>query len=545
MDNPFFVQSTDIANDFLQSIVFIDDRAYVTSGNSDSVAVKQHDFDALKVTRAFAKSKKVCAVYKPETMADIDNLIHLVKKADITVIDWQIRISEESAESNSEEDAENDDPRGPHTLRIIREILSDPLTGAGSLKLIIVYTGEIRLHDITDAIFEDLQKQNIQGLKKEICKVYTENVKILVLAKPSTDNEEGGESKFKHNPELNDKVVDYENLPDVILKEFTLMTSSLLSNFVLKSLTILRKNTFRLVKLYNKELDPSFIVHRLLLPDQESSKEQMVEVFADSVHALLNYNNAGDSLSISDIELWLNLQVIKREVEILKRKIIVDNKLISQLLKDGLKLSLERYWEEHKFGDFPKNAVDNLEKKIFAFGAAFIAEGIDSDKIDCEFSILTHHKSNLKQPSSNPKMSLGTIVRDVNTGRYYLCIQAKCDSVRLNEERRFLFVPLIVIDSTGLRFQIVVGEANYTKLQIKKDAFELRTIKFRPRGNGESVSAEFNDPKFVFQSIYNEQFEWICDLKDLHAQRAATNYAYQLSRVGLDEAEWLRRSSLR
>ncbi len=33
----------------------------------------------------------------------------------------------------------------------------------------------------------------------------------------------------------------------------------------------------------------------------------------------------------------------------------------------------------------------------------------------------------------------------------------------------------------------------------------------------------------------------MADLNDAQAQRVANNYASQLSRVGLDESEWLRR----
>jgi hypothetical protein len=39
----------------------------------------------------------------------------------------------------------------------------------------------------------------------------------------------------------------------------------------------------------------------------------------------------------------------------------------------------------------------------------------------------------------------------------------------------------------------------------------------------------------------DEKFIWILDLKEAHAQRIANLYAARLSRVGLDESEWLRR----
>jgi hypothetical protein len=544
MNNPFLDASKTIANDFLQSIVFIDDRAYLSTENAgESKEIRQHDFDALNVTRAFAKSQKICAVYKPESLSDIDNLILLAKKADITVIDWQIRISEQAAENENEQDAENDDPRGPHTRRIIREILSDPLTGSGSLKLILVYTGELVLHDITDSIFDDLKKVNIEGLQKATCKVFTDNIKILVVAKPSVDTAEDAEPKFKHNPELNSKIVKYEDLPEFILNEFTQMTSGLLSNFVLKSLTILRQNTFRLVKLYDNSLDSSFLVHRLLLPNQEDSKEQMVEVFSDSLHGLLSYNHTGETLSTIEILKWVDLLNVNYELNFSEKTFSVNTDLVKKFFTQGLEDTLKALWSEKGYGEMAKNTLSNFEKKIHQKGMQFLVpESQDASKFDSEFSILTHHKSNLKQPSSSPRMSLGTVIKEkkVDSPRYYICIQARCDSVRLRDERRFLFVPLV--QSSGAKFHVVVNEGNYLKLQIKPSSFELRTIKFRPAANGDSITAIKNDTnEFVFASIYGEEYVWVCDLKDLHSQRIATDYAYQLSRVGLDESEWLRR----
>lgn len=545
MPNTFFKKSKTIANDFLQSIVFIDDRAYLEANSKDSNEIRMHDFDALKVTQAFAKKQKICAVYKPETKEDIDNLIELAKKADITVLDWQIRIVEEAKEGESEQDAENDDPRGPHTIRLIKEILSDPLTGSGSLKLILVYTGDLALQDITDTIFEELQKEKILELAKDNCKIFTKNVKILVIAKPS--EEKDGQGKFKHNPELNERIVKYEDLPDFVLNEFTLMTNGLLSNFVLQSLNILRRNTFRLIKIYNTQLDPAFAIHRLLLPNPDDSKEQMVELFSDSVNGLLNYNNAGEILAIKEIENWTNENLtLNYTVPISGKNIRIDNNFVNKLLDSGVDTSLKEYWAANNFGELSSNGLSTFTKLIHEKGASFLTPQYgDSNNIDCEFSILTHHKSNLKQPSSYPKMSLGTLIKELSTdgsnAKYFVCIQAKCDSVRLKKERKFLFLPLT--KSASSKFQIVVSEDSYTKLQIIKDTYELKTIKFKPIDEGDSILAEKQESNFVFKSTYNEQYIWICDLKDLHSQRISSNYAYQLSRIGLDESEWLRRSS--
>ena len=50
--NDFIKVSEEIANDFLQSIVFIDDKAYVDEKKNNL------EFDAFQISQAFAKSKK-------------------------------------------------------------------------------------------------------------------------------------------------------------------------------------------------------------------------------------------------------------------------------------------------------------------------------------------------------------------------------------------------------------------------------------------------------------------------------------------------------
>jgi hypothetical protein len=167
----FFEYSKTIANDFLQSIVFIDDKAFNQSSSQESPEAIRHGFDALSVTRAFATSEKICAVYKPESPFDIEKLIKLTKKADVSVLDWQIVFTKEDSQIDSEEDAEADDPRGEHTMKIIHGILSDSISH-NSLKLIVIYTGETDLYSITNQIHDSLEKLSIQELKKGTCEVY-------------------------------------------------------------------------------------------------------------------------------------------------------------------------------------------------------------------------------------------------------------------------------------------------------------------------------------------------------------------------------------
>lgn len=198
---------------------------------------------------------------------------------------------------------------------------------------------------------------------------------------------------------------------------------------------------------------------------------------------------------------------------------------------------MSAYWAEKGYGDLGTHPVNNFLDTFNKNGSSFFEGG--SVKKDSEFSILTHHKSNLKQPANAPKLSLGAIIKQVE-GSCFLCIQAKCDSTRVKETRKFIFLPLQIV--TDQKFQLVVEKSDsYVRLKIPKDAFEIRTIKFQPTAGNDSIIANLENGKYQFTSTHNEKFEWVCDLKDAHAHRIAVAHAHQLSRIGLNESERLRK----
>ncbi len=57
------------------------------------------------------------------------------------------------------------------------------------------------------------------------------------------------------------------------------------------------------------------------------------------------------------------------------------------------------------------------------------------------------------------------------------------------------------------------------------------------------IRAKEENGTFVFDTTDKKRFEWVSELKSEHAQRIANNFAAKLSRVGLDESEWLRRGA--
>lgn len=549
MDTQFFKRSKEIANNFIQSVLFVDDEIF--SDKED----KSNSLDGERILKAFSKSKKLCALNNPKSEQDFDDIVELATKADITVLDWRINFEEETPVNKveEEEDAEENDLRGKFTLKLINKIFSDPLYGVGSLKLILIYTGETDLPKIVDSIKNSLENYGFSKIDNNI--VSKENVKIVIAGKPSL------ELRFAHTPELKEWIVKYDEIPEFLLDQFTQMTSGLISNVALSAITSIRNNSYRMLQIYNKNLDPAFLSHRSMLPIPEDASDLLLESITHSFKAIVDYENVQNNCNILQITNWINDYTFTdkkiniaagKDIKILPKELIIWQKL-------GFQDAFSKIWQSQ----FPNFTVN--EKKIFTKydelhkspDNYFLPNELTSTDFEESFSILTHHKSNLTQQSYIPKLTLGSLIKGTKSNSYWLCIQQKCDSVRIpkEESRKFLFLPLTIVQKDQ-KFNIVVKtETGFIRLKINLGTYLLRTIKFKQTKDGMVYGRKFGKGNsFFFTPFYNkshvkydknndETFIWILDLKDSHAQRVANMYASQVSRIGLDESEWLRRWS--
>lgn len=475
----FLDSSKKIANEFLQNIIFIDDKAYDLSSSDE------HDFNAEEVSNYFAKENKICAIYKPKTIDDINILSKITKKSDVCVLDWRISLkNDDTSSANESEIDENDDDRGEFAKQIIANILQDTICKE-SIKLIVIYTGERGLEKIIRQI-QSIQDIDIKTLDATSLKY--KNIKICAISK----NE-----------------LKYENLPKYILDEFTELTSGLLSNFALKALTTIRNNTGAIISLFNKDLDLAYLEHQFEILNPEDANKLLINLIIDIFITNLEYNGLDNMLDKILVGQWLKNQNFAGEKE----------RLIDILFKDY------------------RNKQDC---KYILDSNLFNNETINKSRID--FAKLTHHKKPLIQIENFiPKLTQGVVVKSTKTNMYYVCIQQKCDCARIkqDEKRRFLFISLKcskITDKT--KFDYITPD-NFG-LQLEKKSYNLRTIKFKSQENSDIILARKENDKFIFNAIENETLEWIFELKDLHTQRIINNYCAILSRVGLNESEWLR-----
>lgn len=544
MNSPFFEKSKEIADNFIQSVLFVDDQIF-------SPGDRNHDLDISQLLKTFERAKKLCALSNPQYEDDFDNIIEVAQKADVIVLDWKIILDPVEGVIAEEDDVDEIDTRGAFTLRLIKHLLQEK---KNEIKLVVIYTGEIELPNIVRSVLNAFEDEGLQQETDNI--IGKPNFKIIVAGKPTLKD------RLYHTPELRNWIIEYNDIHKNILKEFTKMTEGLISNVAIQALTSIRNNSFKLLNIYNKSIDPAFLAHRALLPIVDDAGEILKDSLVTSIKAILDYDEVEKTCSYSHIASWIEqANLSNKSININSRNLTISKKEIKKWQKDGFLNSFVGIWS-NQFPNQPLNyeKLENTYRKeihkkdILSF---FRPENIQLNNIDENFSILTHHKSNFSSPSYIPKLTLGTVIKGQKSNTYWLCIQQKCDSIRIKnkEARRFLFLPLKETNA-GKNFNFLYIDNETTiRLQVENDTHSIRTIRFNANKN-EAVYAQKHgtSDKYFFKPFYykshqdynkkyDENFVWIFDLKDEHAQRIANTYSSKLSRVGLDESEWLRRWS--
>lgn len=521
-EKSFVTLSREIADNFIRDVVFIDEQAYPEkTNNTIEAAVHNNEFDAKSVSDAFLKKGKICAIYAPQTEEDIKDCAVSLLKADAVVLDWNLRLKTTS-EYDPMADDESDN-RGHYTKPLIKKLVDEASTD--KVKLIIVYTGETDLNEITDQIQKYINVT--PGLIKEDCLLHTQtnNIRILVRAKET--------SQFEHIEQYKSKVVKYDELPNIIVNEFAEITMGLLPNYALSAITAIRDNTSNILGVFSKDIDPAFLGHYVSIPDCNDAISMLSKIFGTAVANLIE----DEELPFKEwILAWVktrensNVTIHDEEIEIKPDKLlefVESTKSFKKKLKKSFGINIE-YNEYEKEDAYKKNSIK-----------MFTEDGFDLSNY--KWAKLVQH-SNLFSSPKNHRLTTGTIIKykaeEEDKWKYLICIQQSCDSVRISagEERPFLFLPLVqgIIGEA-----IVVGEQDHLIVDNKSYSIELH--RFSPNENDSNIKAEPKENgEYVFEDTDGKQFVWVAELKELFAQHIVSAYASQLSRVGIDNSEWIR-----
>jgi hypothetical protein len=538
-----FIESS--ARSYLQSVVYIDDKIYLPLGfdkasvdglppsrgpfdseedvSNEATSATADDLDGSnaddleskyahpkQLMETFAEMGIVCALYEPAKDASVDensSIFKLCQSADIVVLDWDLY----------------DDSGRTVSLLIANLIKQSAYDQPHHVRLCTIYTNESNLLSTAEALLANLHSAECEQTTydKDILQLVSGATRISILGKPGVP---GRPVDIEEN-----FVVPERQLAPRLLKDFSKMHSGLLSGLALKGLSSIRKNTKRLLDKFSGELDGAFILHRALVMRDHEALEELPELIASELLAILE-----DSLLDG-----INFTSVANDV--------IDSLNYTNPDDGSSAIDIRQHLKE---GSVPINhskAKKNLTN-LESYNVMVSSAGHSSSE---KLSLLFNNRTQYHPVP--PRLKFGTVVKykkiseDNNDWKYSICLMPICDSRHRYKsnanEPEYMTFPFWHLhkDHSSTHLAALVIEDNH---QIKslsmggkiRDNLWLADVKY-----GEDGWAKPAAGTFKYEVIGNiNEIHWVAQLKPLHAQRIALHVGTEVSRVGVTESEWLR-----
>ena len=407
----------------------------------------------------------------------IDILLNLAEKADVIILDWDINVSFSDGTKVSSNEL---------SQKLIKKLNSD-----NKYRLVMIYTADTK-----------------QSVKEKLSAA--DNIGVRIYGKTNTTGTD---------------VKDYEELAKQVNIDFLEEKKGLLGSALLASLTALRKSTYSMLNTLNSDYDEALMYHRMLLSDPDKITDFCKDIINDEIFT--HIENASIE-SFFTKEAFLKF-ITDYDVKIIARK--TSDSQASEISNEDLTKLLENGYTD--FFDSQTQALisrgENLDFLVHS----------EKEEIMKSFSYYTTMLSG----DIKPNLRLGCIVKKDKD--YFLCIQPPCDSERIDKlktsgkcknPQNFLFLKLEKKDNNISFF--VKESTSYQGLRLRYKAIE--TFLFAGDSNG--FVSQNNDGNFITYSPDGNSIalKYICCLKPMFAQKIANNFAANISRIGIDQFEWLR-----
>lgn len=481
----------------------------------------KYPIEADRLTEASALRGLICGVIKPR-QGDKELAEHVLmaaQKADICILDWNTY-----------------DDDGESTRTLITKLIPTNRRD-DRYRVVCIYSGEPDAKDKMLSILRALTEVGVVDFQASdsgfaIQRGYT---KICWYSKENTQGTKA--EKARERP--------VDLLPASLITEFAAIDRGLMTNFALSALTAVREKTHNVLAKFESKLDPAFLSHRGLQAVPADAEEHLLAVFVSELESVLEEDpKVRDSVNCAAaIERVTDLRDREHVDLAAKCEAGTAEKAmawISSALADGLQSAamLEQHPELEprllKLKEPKPGACLKYLSKIFRKNAP------DDFVIDAEFAMLLSLKS--RYPGApEPILSLGTILQQKGVANsLWLCVQPLCDSIRLPGPRVF---PLVKLQASSSPFDIVVRyEGSPKRLRTSMKLYESIFPSFEPvTGCIRPVRNEQEQLEYVDAS--DNRYIWIAELRLPQALRFSSMIAHESSRIGLTQAEWLRRQS--
>jgi len=427
------------AQEFLQTVVFIDDQIYqpergsvmepkkivspkrrkkviepvkdkpLVSTQSDQVN-EPMEFSSHDIVDSFAKKGIVCSLYQPNRLASVSpahDIFSLCLAADVVIVDWDLY-----------------GDGGERTLELVNELIQRAVRDVPEqLRLILVYTQEINLGSIANSLYEKVSASigdDFEPLQEEGgLAFHTNNSRISILGKAGRPRIDVSE----------DHIVEEKDLAEIAVKEFSKLASGLLLAATLLGLAEIRKNSRKVLSKFNENLDPAFLTHKAMCPPGDDASSHLIPLLVSEIESILEDALPTPLITCSLLSDWC--KNVWQPGEHLQSSDFFEN-VSTDIRTIAEAICLKGFDEADQVQLKLNKNVRNVRK------AGKILLNSEDDDSNHRFSHLM--ASRTFYGDKQKTLKLGTIIRGETCEKYFLCVQPVCDSVRLNGDTKFLFV---------------------------------------------------------------------------------------------------------
>ena len=492
---------------------------------------RTHILDGKTLVDSALKHGLVCSVVRPgpEERA-MDAVVQAARRVDIVCLDWRIH---------------NDG--GRTTVSLIKKIVQADQAGEGRLRLIVIYSAERARGRILDRIKREIlssvsrQESSRMALRKvEGRKIVSKvGLKIVFLVKA---HDRDAPTRL-----LRDRVSE-KDMPKQALREFADLCEGLLTSVAFGTVAAVRDATQEIVGSFGGEMDGPYFHHRSIITQPDEAEGYAVDTVLSSLRTAVRLRKVGRTFGSREAVERRIREMIANDAGLrlsFDRGQGAGEEGINFLMEDVVRLvtfGVDKTHDSITVGNKPSKGV--VKRTLTSLFAGSISNSNDVMKRFAALTSTASHPGTVSVQTGEyvPSLGLGSVIVDSN-GRYLLCIQASCDTVRITEPWPFLFVPLEVVEHGGDFVVPKTGNANqaeFVALRVEKMGYAKGvSVVFSPDTGTERVLAikRGRPKKLRFKSRNGRTFEWIADLRHYQALNVAQRLGRDMSRLGFDEFE--------
>jgi hypothetical protein len=380
--------------------------------------------------------------------------------------------------------------------------------------------------------------QDLQGtLKQEGAALVSEDTRIVVLNKTRTPDSADREE------------VPEEALPARLVAEFAHLSRGLLASFALSSVAAVRRGAHHVLSLYASEVDGAFVAHRCEIPHPDDSKAFALDLISSELRNLIEIDDVAETtLGAPIVEAWLDRK-IQGGHKFQSDYAEIPSDEVKKLIDGGVESLKQSKAAQHVPGDKDKKADKKI--KAGALARVFYQSAGEAEHSVRRLSRLSTFQRETTRtrlpPEWRPKLTLGSVIQRIEQegdGDLLLCVQPRCDSIRLTGRTAFPF-QTIAIETPGFNLVVPSPNGEDKEVWVNLKPRDAKMIEFDPDEQRRAVFASRNDETtaFVFVDALQARYVWVGDLKAMKAQLWATELGARVQAVGMEEFEWLRLAS--